>query len=173
MRKYWLGTLLVVPLAVIFSACSSNGSSAPATGAGGAGGSVSAGASAPAGATAPTSSPSVPRRSHASAPKKTPPPAPSGGSHAVADTAALPNYKPSTVVSEAAGHTQLTSPDDVSKLTAFYQSALQQGGWSISSSAKTATSTNLVAHRTGQGVTVAISSTGPAGTSISISTYGQ
>jgi hypothetical protein len=173
MRKYWLSTLLVVPLALIFSACSSNGGTQPAAGAGGSGANVSAGAQAPAGSTAPTSaSTTAPKRLHTPAPSRARH-TPSTGTHSTSNTAALPNYQPSTVVSQAGGHTQLTSPDDVSKLTAFYQNALQQGGWSISSSAKTTASTNLIAHRTGQGVTIAISNAGPAGTSISISTYRQ
>jgi len=75
------------------------------------------------------------------------------------------------VVSEVGGHSQLSSPDSVSKVTAFYDEVLKSGGWSITSSAKTSTSTTIVANRDGHGVTVAISSVGPAGTSISISTY--
>lgn len=83
----------------------------------------------------------------------------------------MPDYEPSKVVSQAGGHTQLSSADSVSKVTAFYEEALKSGGWSIISAAKTSTSTNIVAKRGSQGVTVAISYAGPAGTSISVSTY--
>jgi hypothetical protein len=172
MRKYWLATIVVVPLAVIFSACSSNGGTTPSAGGGSSSGSVKS-------AAPPTTAPSAPKTA-APPPSKpvTSVPAatgnsPSTGGGATVNSGLLANYQPSTVVSESGGHTQLTSPDDVSKVTSFYQNALQQGGWSISSTAKTASSANFVAHKTGEGVTVAISTMGPAGTSISISTYHQ
>jgi hypothetical protein len=75
------------------------------------------------------------------------------------------------VVSDVGGHTQLSSQDPVSKVTAFYDAALKSGGWTVISSAETSASTNIVAKRDGHGVTIAISSAGPVGTSISISTY--
>jgi hypothetical protein len=59
----------------------------------------------------------------------------------------------------------------VNKVTAFYGKALKDGGWGIVSAAKTSASTNIVAKRGSHGVTIAISSVGPAGTSISVSTY--
>lgn len=75
------------------------------------------------------------------------------------------------MVSESPGHLQLTSSDDVQKVTAFYDNALTTGGWSIASSSKTAYSTNITARRGSTGTTLSISTAGPAGTSISISTY--
>jgi hypothetical protein len=172
MRKFWLATIVVVPLAVIFSACSSNGGTAPRAGGGSSAGSVSSGVPPTTAPPAPATGGSSPSKSAASASAATGS-SPSTGGEANTGSGALAKYQPSTVVSESGGHTQLTSPDDVSKVTAFYQSALQQGGWSISSTAKTASSANFVAHKTGEGVTVAISTMGPSGTSISISTYHQ
>jgi hypothetical protein len=81
----------------------------------------------------------------------------------------MPIYQPSTVISRTSGHTQLTTPDSVEQVTSFYDKALT--GWTITSSSKTATSTNIVAKRGNQGVTLAISPQGPSGTSISISMY--
>jgi hypothetical protein len=151
MRKYYLGAIAAVPLALIMGACNSNsGTSASPT------------TSAP--KAAPTTAPPT------TAPPTTAAPATSAPAPA-ASSATVPIYQPSTVISQATGHTQLSSPDDVAKVTAFYQNALGQGGWSITSNAKTTTSANFVAKRTGQGTTVAISTTGPSGTSISISTY--
>ena len=69
------------------------------------------------------------------------------------------------------GHTQLSSSSGVSQVTDFYTKQLSENGWSITSSAKTSASTNLMAQRPGEGATIAISSTGPSGTSISITTY--
>jgi hypothetical protein len=173
MRKFWLATIVVVPLAVIFSACSSNGGgTAPSAGGGSSAGSVSSAAPPTTAPPAPANGAFLPSKPAASAPAATGGSSSTGG-EASASSSVLAKYQPSTVVSESGGHTQLTSPDDVSKLTAFYQSALQQGGWSISSTAKTASSANFVAHKTGEGVTVAISTMGPSGTSVSISTYHQ
>jgi len=59
----------------------------------------------------------------------------------------------------------------VAKVTAYYQQALSQDGWALPSSTKTAASANFVAKRSGAGATVAVNTTGPSGTAISISTY--
>lgn len=82
----------------------------------------------------------------------------------------LPRYQPSTVVSEAAGSLQLTSPDSVQQVTTFYDSALSDGGWTIISSSKTGYSTNITAKRGSTGTTLSVSSTG-SGTYISLVTY--
>jgi hypothetical protein len=58
----------------------------------------------------------------------------------------------------------------VSKVNAFYAAALANNGWKMTSKTVTSRSANFVATRSGQGVTVAIASTG-SGASISISTY--
>jgi hypothetical protein len=83
----------------------------------------------------------------------------------------LADYEPSEVVSKSGGHTQLSSSASVGKVTSFYEKALKGGGWNITTSTRTATSSNIVAKRGNQGVTIAVSSAGPAGTSISVSTY--
>ncbi|HEX9033350.1 MAG TPA: hypothetical protein VF834_16040, partial [Streptosporangiaceae bacterium] len=88
-----------------------------------------------------------------------------------ASSGSLPDYTPSTVVSRAMGHVQLTTPDSVRQVTAFYDRALSQGGWSIISASKTTYSTNITATRGHTGTTLAIASAGSLGTSISISTY--
>ena len=144
MRRTWMHAILAIALAAGVGACSSSGgnSSAPATSATSAASSFAA----PSSASAPASTAASPSTA----------------------SGALPNYEPSKVVSQAGGHTQLFSSDSVSKVTAFYDEALKSGGWST---AKTSASTTIVAKRDGYGVTVAIRSAGPAGTSISISTY--
>jgi hypothetical protein len=86
-----------------------------------------------------------------------------GGSGTVA------TYQPSSVIRQAPGHLQLSSPDSVTKISAFYDSAL--AGWTIVSSKKNPFSTNVTARRGNQGVTVSINTAGPAGTMISVSTY--
>jgi len=142
MRATWMSAIVAVALAAGVAACGSSGGNSAAPAA--------------ASSSAAPSSASVPASTTAS-------PSTASG--------ALPNYEPSKVVSEAGGHTQLSSSDSVLKVTAFYDEALKSGGWNITSSAKTGASTTIVAKRDGHGVTVAISSAGPAGTSISISTY--
>jgi hypothetical protein len=74
-------------------------------------------------------------------------------------------------VSKTSSHVQLTTPSSVSQVTAFYDKALKEGGWTIMSSSKTMTGTNITARRGDTGTTLAISAAGSAGTSISISTY--
>jgi hypothetical protein len=86
------------------------------------------------------------------------------------DSTTLPRYMPSSVVSDTAGSLQLTSPDSVQKLTAFYDNALSQGGWTIVSTSKTTYSTNITARKGGTGTTLSISVTG-SGTYISLTTY--
>jgi hypothetical protein len=159
MRKLWVGALTVASLAIVMSACSANNGASPAT---------TTAPTTPAVAK-PTATTSPPPTTAPAAPASTPAPAPSSST----SSGNVPNYQPSSVVSEAGGHTQLASPDGVAKVTAFYEGVLGQNGWSLSSSTKTAASANLIAHRNGQGTTVAISTTGPSGTSISISTYAQ
>lgn len=161
MRKFWLGALTIPSLAIAMSACSANNGASPSTTAA----PTTSAAAKPATNPPPATPPAAPAAPAAPAPA----PAPSSPT----TSGAVPSYQPSSVVSEAGGHTQLSSPDGVAKVTAFYEGVLAQNGWSLSSSTKTAASANLIAHRSGRGATVAISTTGPTGTSISISTYPQ
>jgi hypothetical protein len=94
----------------------------------------------------------------------------SDGSAPATSSNSLPRYTPSSVVSDTTGSLQLTSPDSVQKVTAFYDDALAKGGWSIISSSKTGASTNITARKSGTGTTLSVSSTG-AGTYISLVTY--
>ena len=71
--------------------------------------------------------------------------APATNSTPTANSTTLPRYQPSSVVSDTAGSLQLTSPDSVQKVTAFYNKALSEGGWSIVSTSKTSYSTNITA----------------------------
>jgi hypothetical protein len=80
----------------------------------------------------------------------------------------LPAYQPSKVVSEASGHTLLSTADSVSKVTRFYENALKDQGWRIVSTAKTAARATIVAMHGTRGAGILISSAGPAGTSISV-----
>jgi hypothetical protein len=82
----------------------------------------------------------------------------------------LPQYQPSSVVSQATGSLQLTSPSSVQQVTAFYDNAIARGGWTIVSNSKTAYSTNITATRGHVGTTLSVSSTG-SGTYISLVTY--
>jgi len=88
-----------------------------------------------------------------------------------ASSATLPRYQPSSLVSEATGSLQLTSTDSVQKVTAFYDSALAQGGWNIISSSKTAYSTNITARKANTGTTLSISTVGSGGAYISLTSY--
>jgi len=96
--------------------------------------------------------------------------APATNSTPTANSTTLPRYQPSSVVSDTTGSLQLTSPDSVQKVTAFYDKALTEGGWSIVSTSKTAYSTNITARRGSTGTTLSISATG-SGTYISLVTY--
>jgi len=105
-----------------------------------------------------------------SAPRVSPPTVAPAPAKAASSSASLPEYRPSTVISEAGEHTQLSSTDDVSKVNAFYAAALAKNGWKMTSQTVTSRSGNFIAKRSGHGATVAIASTG-SGASISISTY--
>jgi hypothetical protein len=100
---------------------------------------------------------------------KTPGTSPVQGSTPATSSNTLPRYMPSSVVSDTPGSLQLTSPDSVQKVTAFYDDALKTG-WSIISSSKTAASTNITARKGTTGTTLSVSSTG-SGTYISLVTY--
>jgi hypothetical protein len=74
------------------------------------------------------------------------------------------------VVSDSPGSLQLSSPDSVQKVTAFYDNAIAQGGWSIISSSKSGSNTSITAKRGNTGTSVSISNTG-SGSYISLVTY--
>jgi len=78
----------------------------------------------------------------------------------------LPRYQPSKVISEAAGHIQLSSIDPVSKVASFYRNALKSRGWRILSDGKNAGSVDMVAMLGTTGVGITIGHADPAGTSI-------
>ncbi len=139
-----MGTLLACGLAACGSGGSSSGTATTST------------------ETHSTSSTSAPASTASS------PTAPSTTS-APASSSEVPIYQPSSVVSQATGHTELKSPDPVSKVTDFYEKAFS--GWTITSSTKSGYNSTIIAKRGSQGATVSISSAGSAGTTIAISTY--
>lgn len=96
---------------------------------------------------------------------------PGTSSPSTTNSGTLPRYMPSSVVSDTPGSLQLTSPDSIQKITAFYDNALTTGGWTIVSNSKTAYSTNITARKGGTGTTLSISTTG-SGCYISLVTYG-
>lgn len=163
MRKLLLGGVVLVPLAIILGACGTNGSASK-------GASTAPTQAAPPSSAATTSPPST-NPPGTTTPPSTPAATPTTAPAAGPNSGNVPIFQPSTVVSQAGGHTQLTSSDGVAKVTAFYKQALSQDGWTLSSSTTTAASANFVARGNGEGATVAISTMGPSGTSISISTY--
>jgi hypothetical protein len=73
-----------------------------------------------------------------------------------AATGKLPDYRPSTIVSESGTTTVLRSPDSVTKVGAFYQSALANGGWDTTSSSMGSFHASFTAHRAGEGVSVSV-----------------
>jgi hypothetical protein len=101
--------------------------------------------------------------------------APSAAASGSADSpsaAELPEYQPSTVVSKSAYSTVLTSPDPVSKIGEFYQSALTTGGWHVVASSMSAYHASFTAYRSHEGVSVSVYSRG-SGSGISISMHPQ
>jgi hypothetical protein len=84
---------------------------------------------------------------------------------------AVPEYKPSTVTSSehvgGAGKTVLTSPDSAEKVTAFYENALQSGGWQVEKTTKSGDTVEYKAIKGTAAVEIEISSAG-AGASITV-----
>jgi hypothetical protein len=87
-----------------------------------------------------------------------------------AATGKLPDYRPATIVSESGTTTVLRSPDSVTKVGAFYQSALANGGWDTTSSSMGSFHASFTAHRSGEGVSVSVYPR-LGGSGISISRY--
>jgi hypothetical protein len=84
--------------------------------------------------------------------------------------AAVPEYRPASVVSKSKYSTVLTSPDSVSKIGSYYQGVLANGGWQLRSSSKTPYSASFTAHRASEGVTISVYPRG-SGSGVSISTH--
>jgi hypothetical protein len=84
--------------------------------------------------------------------------------------AAVPEYRPASVVSKSKYSTVLTSPDSVSKIGSYYQGVLANGGWQLRSSSKTPYSASFAAHRASEGVTISVYPRG-SGSGVSISTH--
>jgi hypothetical protein len=84
---------------------------------------------------------------------------------------AVPEYKPSTVTSSehvgGAGKTVLTSPDSAEKVTAFYENALQSGGWQVEKTTKSGDTVEYKAIKGTAAVEIEIRSAG-AGASITV-----
>jgi hypothetical protein len=95
--------------------------------------------------------------------------APASATTAAASSDAVPEYQPSTVTSsEGAGpasKTVLTSADSVEKVTAFYQNALQSGGWQVEKTTKSGGTVEYKAIKGTKAVEIEVS---PAGTGASI-----
>jgi hypothetical protein len=87
-----------------------------------------------------------------------------------AATGKLPDYRPSTVVSESGTTTVLRSPDSVTQVGAFYRSALANGGWDTTSSSMGSFHASFTAHRAGEGVSVSVYPR-LGGSGISVSQY--
>jgi plastocyanin len=88
--------------------------------------------------------------------------------HTEKASGSLPTYEPSKVVIKVGGFVRLRSADSVSKVSSFYRKALKSGDWRIVSIAGTAARTSIVAMHGTTGVTIGISSSGAARTSISV-----
>lgn len=77
---------------------------------------------------------------------------------------AVPEYKPSTITSSehvgGAGKTVLTSPDSAEKVTAFYENALQSGGWQVEKTTKSGGTVEYKAIKGTAAVEIEISSAG-------------
>jgi hypothetical protein len=84
---------------------------------------------------------------------------------------AVPEYKPSTITSSehvgGAGKTVLTSPDSAEKVTAFYENALQSGGWQVEKTTKSGDTVEYKAIKGTAAAEIEISSAG-AGASITV-----
>jgi hypothetical protein len=98
-------------------------------------------------------------------------PSSAGDASARADastTGKLPDYRPSTVVSDSGTAMVFKSPDSVTKIGAFYRNALANGGWDTTSSSMGSFHASFTAHRAHEGVSISVYPRfGGAGISIS------
>jgi len=86
---------------------------------------------------------------------------------AAASSDTIPEYKPSTVLSNVSGTTVLKSPDPVDKVAAFYENALKSGGWQWHTTTQSSYSTHFEAAKDSAHAVIQISSAGQ-GAAISV-----
>jgi hypothetical protein len=86
-------------------------------------------------------------------------------------TATVPAYQPATVIA-LRSTTVLRSPDPVTKVSAFYVTALERGGWRTATSSVGGRTARLVARRGAETVTIAIAPAG-RGSSITVERSGS
>jgi hypothetical protein len=82
----------------------------------------------------------------------------------------IPIYKPSDTVSEASGSTVLKTSDSVDQVSKFYGDWIEKDNWDTVSHTSSSASANFTIKKSGDGATIAISTSG-SDTLISISTY--
>jgi hypothetical protein len=82
----------------------------------------------------------------------------------------VPTYEPSTVVSRAPHSLILSSPESVSKVSAYYSLAFSGNGWAIVSKTVTPYSGSFTVSKNGGGASVVVSPKG-SGTTIAISSH--
>ena len=145
-RWHWAAVPLILLLSAWIVGCSSGSSSSSPT---------SAPATTAAAATTPAAAATTPAAATTTA----------------ASGDAVPEYKPSTVTSSkhagGASKTVLTSPDSAEKVAAFYENALQSGGWQVEKTTKSGDTVEYKAIKGTAAVEIEISSAG-AGASITV-----
>jgi hypothetical protein len=97
-------------------------------------------------------------------------PAPSATAGAADSIKGIPFYRPSTVRSKTETSATLTSADPVTKVTDYYVSAVNAGGWTTVSKSTSAYHGNLTIKKAGQGATISVAPSG-SGSLVTISTY--
>jgi len=147
--------LLILLVTCGIAACSSSSSTAP-----------------PAATTAPpAATTAAPAATTAAPAATTAPPAATTAAPAATTAAAssdtIPEYKPSTVLSNVSGTTVLKSPDPVDKVAAFYENALKSGGWQWHTTTQSSYSTHFEAAKDSAHAVIQISSAGQ-GAAISV-----
>jgi hypothetical protein len=148
MRVTWAaGTRTLASVAVAALVAAGAAACGAADGGSAASSAKTAAASAPA-SQAPAASPSA--ATQASSASDT-----SAGASASA-TGKLPDYHPSTVVSDSGTTTVLKSPDSVTKVGAFYRNALSSGGWDTTASSMGSFHASFTAHRAHEGVSISV-----------------
>jgi hypothetical protein len=89
---------------------------------------------------------------------------------ATASIKGVPFYHPATVRSHTGASATLTSPDPVTKVTDYYVSVVNAGGWTRVSKSITPYSGHLTIKKSGQGATISVAPSG-SGSVINISAY--
>ena len=138
-RRHWAAVPLILLLSAWIAGCSSGSSSS-----------------------SPTSAPATTAAAATT---------PAAAATTAASGAAVPEYKPSTVTSSkhvgGASKTVLTSSDSANKVTAFYENALQSGGWQVEKTTKSGDTVEYKAIKGTATAEIEISSAG-AGASITV-----